>query len=107
MTLATDILADLETMMEDWDDAGAYNGAAAVSGIFDSEYEPLAGVYVGSAKPAFLCKTADIPAAAKGGVLVVTSVLNNVSAVSYTVLEAQPNPADGGPGTTRLILKKT
>ena len=105
MTLAADILSDLDTIMEDWGDTGAYAGAAAVNGIFDNEY--VVELEVGTKAPAFLYKTTDIPTAAKGGVLVVTSTKWNVSAVSYTVLERRTDPDDGGPGATRLILRKT
>lgn len=107
MTLAAGILSDLDQIMADWGDTGAYNGAAAVKGLFDNEYLVLEGVDVSTFKPTFLYKTSDIASPAKGGILIVTSVLCGISAVSYTVQERQKNPPDAGPGVTRLILKKT
>ena len=79
-----------------------------VSGVYESEYAQidLSSGMVQSTKPAFWCKTSDVPDANQNDTLLVTSELHNVSAVSYSVAEVQRSPSDLGLGVTRFVLKK-
>lgn len=104
MGMASDILDDIDTLFEDWEDT-SLTGGTTINILFDNEYQEI--IEVSSAGPAALCKTSDVPNAKKGDIHVITSVLCNVSAVSYTVEKAMKNPPDAGPGVTRLIFKKT
>ena len=110
MTLASSINDDRDQIVNDWGDTGIYNGGSTpVMGLFDNEYLSinLDGSDVQSAKSAFLCKTSDVPAAKKTDTMIVTSPLYGIVSVSYTVTSVEVNPADVGPGWTRLIFKKT
>ena len=111
MTLASTILNDLAGIIADWGDSAVitHGGVAAtVPGVYESEYVELdlnSGA-AQSAKPAFWCRTADVPAASQADTLVVTSELYDIDAVSYGVIKVQVNPPDLGPGLTRFILRK-
>jgi hypothetical protein len=112
MTLAANILNDLDAIISPWGDSAVvtHDGTpATVAGVYESEYfemDLLSGS-VQNAKPAFWCKTSNVPSAAQADTLVVTSELYNIDAVSYNVLKVQVNPPDLGPGLTRYVLTKT
>lgn len=71
---------------------------SAVTGILDNDYEAVdAGGSVSFAvtRPRFVCRTADIPAAAEGDTLA-------VSGVTYVIRVVMPD----GTGMTELMLEK-
>lgn len=71
---------------------------STVVGIFDAEFAAVdlqAGVEVESTRPQFMCRTADVAAAAHGETLV-------IGAITYTIRGAHPD----GTGVTTLILEK-
>jgi hypothetical protein len=103
MSLASTMLAELSQNLSGWDSA-VYNGAT-IYGIFGNEYVEVLGVE--SKRPVFECKTSDVSGAVQDSVLVITSELHAVTAVSYTVVNVQPAPEERGPGVIRLVLKKS
>lgn len=94
MAFTEDLAQFLDT--DDFAVAATYNGSTTVNGILDQEYYEVgvgdAGVE--SSQPVFLCRTADVPAAAHGDTLL-------IDAITYKVRGVQPD----GTGLTRLALK--
>ena len=92
--------ADDRAIFVGTDDFGvsATFGAATVNGIFDNEFvEVDAGGGVGFAlqQPRFVCRTADVSAAAEGDTI-------TINATGYTIRIVQ----DDGTGMTTLVLEK-
>lgn len=77
--------------------------AVTIAGIYDDAYFRIVQDFVGgvaSAQPAFLCRSADLPAtAAQGDALEITDPLTG-DVTSYIVDDLQPD----GTGMTRLVL---
>lgn len=93
-------------MFDGWDTITI--GGTTYNGHFDNEYQDLhLGVPVGNSAPAFLGRYADLSALTPGTAVTVTSELYAVSGAAYPVASVRPHPQDGGPGTMRVILKKT
>ncbi len=87
----------------------AMHGATKIPGFFRNDHAPLSfsGQDVTSVKPAFSCRTALAAGLTEGETLVITSPPWGISSVSYSILYQEQNPPDdGGPGFTRLVLKK-
>jgi len=83
--------------IDDFGVAATFN-AATVNGIFDNEFvEVDAGGGVGFAlqQPRFVCRTADVSAAAEGDTI-------TINATGYTIRIVQ----DDGTGMTTLVLEK-
>lgn len=83
--------------VDDFGVAATYAGGT-VNGIFDNEFfEADAGgmVAVAIQQPRFLCRTADVSAAAEGDAIVINSV-------DYTIRVVQPD----GTGMTTLVLEE-
>jgi len=87
---------DRATMLADWDTA-TYNGATTVNGIFDNEYFEIGSGTPGmeGSQPSFICRAADVSAAAQGDTLLINSI-------TYTVVAVQPD----GNGMVRLVLRE-
>ena len=97
--------ADDRAIFFDVDDFGtaatytpAGGSAETVNGIFDNDFVEVdagGGVGVALQQPRFLCRTADVSAAAEGDAIVINTV-------AYTVRIVQ----DDGTGITTLVLEK-
>ncbi len=78
-----------------------YNGATPISVICDTQYERL-NLGTGGVESrglAALAVSEAVPNAVQGDTLV-------IDAVTYVVNEVQPDPPEGGPGFTLLLLEK-
>lgn len=101
MTLATNIVSDLDTMLGDWGDtitvvANTYNG------LYDAEFAEEGGMQ--GFAPVFTAKTSDVSAAsiARGTAVTVTSVIASITNKAFTVADVQ----DMRDGTTKLLLSE-
>lgn len=99
MTLASDIVADLDTMFDGWGDAITVGGTP-YNGHYEAEYVEL--VDMQGFKPVFTMKTADVATAsiAQGTSVTVTSVIAGITDKAFTVGPLQ----DMRDGVTKLIL---
>lgn len=76
--------------------AATYNGAASVLGIFDNGFFAIgSGPALEGSMPSFLCKVSDVPSAAHGDTLLISSQ-------SYVVSSVHPD----GTGIVILGLRK-
>lgn len=73
-------------------------GGVATLGIFESAYISPLGQFEGT-QPAFAIPTASIGSTAHGTTLV-------RGAITYTVVEIQPDPHEYGPDWSLLILRR-
>lgn len=94
-TLRQDMVSDLETVFEDWDDI-VWNGIT-YKGIFHNEYEavPLFGSEIESRNPYIQVRESDFSAIAHDNTVA-------VSGVAYKVKSIQPN----GVGSLLIELSK-
>lgn len=94
-TLREDMISDLETVFEDWDDI-LWNGNT-YKGIFHNEYEaiPLFGEGIDSRNPYIQVRESDFSTIAQGNTV-------TIGGVAYKVTSIQPN----GVGSLILILSK-
>ena len=89
---------DRTNMLADFGVAATYNGATAITVIFDDEYledSPGQGPGADSSHPAALARASDVSNAVHGTPLV-------IGGTTYHVISIQPD----GTGWTRLILEK-
>lgn len=94
-TLRQDMISDLETVFEDWDDI-VWNGVT-YKGIFHNEYEavPIFGVEIDSRNPYIQVRESDFSAIVQGETV-------TIEGVAYKVKSKQPN----GVGSLLIELSK-
>lgn len=112
MSFLDGLAADLDTMLADWGEGQIWtpSGGAATpfTGVPEVNFKmiDLASGSVATHDAAVFGKKTVISAAKKGDAVALTSALNGVSSVNYTITAVQDAPEDLGPGFVRLLLKK-
>lgn len=99
MSLVTDALSDLDTMLDDWDDSITIAGID-YAGIYDQEY--IESLNASGYTPVFHGRAADLESVVRGTSVAITSPLHSLSAAAFTVAVNQGNVG----GLVTLLLEK-
>lgn len=99
MTLATDALTDIDTMLAGWGDTITIAGVS-YDGMYSYEYVELSRA--SGNMPVFTAKTSDVSAVSADASVTVTSPLAGISNQAFTVMLTQ----NLGDGLTKLLLQE-